>query len=218
MDSDIILKDLSGFGKPFASEALSMNDLKPNPINQFLDWIDNAINSGIEEPNPMVISTLSEDKRPSSRVVLLKYITDKGFVFFTNYESRKGQQLEINPNASAVFFWPQLERQVRIEGRVEKTGTAFSDAYFKARPFESQIGSISSPQSTVISSREYILDKMDELGQTFKGRNLIRPYFWGGYVLIPSLMEFWQGGPNRVSDRFQYRIDKENWIIERLAP
>jgi pyridoxamine 5'-phosphate oxidase len=218
MDKNVILKDLSGFGKQFKNTGLCENDMKPNPINQFVDWIDHAIKVGSDEPNPMVLSTVSEDNKPSSRVVLLKYITEQGFVFFTNYESRKGQNLEINPNASAVFFWKELERQVRIEGRVEKTDTAFSDAYFKSRPFESQIGALSSPQSTVISSRQYLLEKMEELRQTFKGKSLIRPYFWGGYVLIPSLMEFWQGGPNRVSDRFQYKLEKGNWIIERLAP
>jgi pyridoxamine 5'-phosphate oxidase len=213
-----IIKDLSGFGKQFTSKGLHKKDLDPNPINQFVEWIDQAIEAGIEEPNPMVVSTVSESNAPSSRVVLLKYITDQGFVFFTNYESQKGKDLENNPNVSAVFFWPQIERQVRIKGKIEKTDAVFSDNYFKSRPFDSQIGAIASPQSATIPSREYILEKMEELRQSFKGKKLVRPYYWGGYILVPNIMEFWQGGPDRVSDRLQYRLEKGNWIIERLAP
>jgi len=218
MDNELILKDLSGIGKQFTSAGLDKNVLKPNPIIQFVDWIENAIESGVEEPNPMVLSTVSEHQKPSSRVVLLKYITKAGFVFFTNYESKKGQQLENNPNASAVFFWPLLERQVRIEGKIEKTDKDFSDNYFKSRSLESQLGAIVSPQSTVIPSKDHLMEKLEELEESFKSKKLVRPFYWGGYVLIPEKMEFWQGAPHRLSDRFQYHLENGNWVIERLAP
>jgi pyridoxamine 5'-phosphate oxidase len=213
-----ILKDLSKIGKEYTHGGIDKQDLKPNPVEQFIVWMDEAIDKGIEEPNAMIFSTVSVDGKPSSRVVLLKYITEKGFVFFTNYTSRKAKQLDANLNASAVFPWSALERQIRIEGQVEKVNAEFSNTYFNSRPIESQMGAVISPQSQVIASRQFLIDKKEELEQSFKDKKLIRPYFWGGYVLIPNLIEFWQGRPNRLSDRLQYRIDEGKWIVERLAP
>jgi pyridoxamine 5'-phosphate oxidase len=181
-------------------------------------WMEDAIKEQLDEPNAMVLSTVSKDLLPSSRVVLLKYIADDGFIFFTNYQGTKGKQIEDNPKASAVFFWTLLERQIRIEGTIQKTSPSFSDDYFKSRPFESQLGAIISQQSEVIPSREYLMDKMEELEQSFKVKKLVRPYYWGGYILVPEMIEFWQGRSNRLSDRFRYRLDNGQWIIERLAP
>jgi pyridoxamine 5'-phosphate oxidase len=213
-----IIRDLTKIGKQYTQKGLDEIDLRTNPVEQFINWIDVAINEGISEPNAMILSTVSTESKPSSRVVLLKYICDIGFIFFTNYQSLKGRQLESNSNVSAVFFWSGLERQVRIEGYVKETEAAFSDNYFKTRPFDSQLGAIVSPQSQVIESREYLLDKKNELEQSFKNKKLIRPYYWGGFILIPESVEFWQGRPNRLSDRFRYRLEGTNWVIERLAP
>jgi pyridoxamine 5'-phosphate oxidase len=218
MDEYKILKDLSKYGRFSDSVGLEKKDLLSNPIEQAVNWIDEVIKSGIEDINPMVISTVSEENKSSSRVVLLKYITDKGFVFFTNYESRKGKDIDANPNVSAVIFWPSMKRQIRIEGHVEKAKAAFSDSYFQSRNVESQLGAIASNQSQIIASKEHILDKIEELSQFFKGKKLIRPYYWGGYLLVPNLVEFWQGHASRLNDRFQYRLENGNWIIERLAP
>jgi pyridoxamine 5'-phosphate oxidase len=218
MDNFKILKDLSKFGQVSDSPSLEEKDFAGNPIEQVVKWIDHAISEGVEEPNPMVLSTISEKNSSSSRVVLLKYITDKGFVFFTNYESRKGRELEANPNASAVIYWPLVKRQIRIEGHVERVDSAFSDKYFNSRLFESQLGALASKQSEVIPSKSHILEKIEELSQSFHGKKIIRPYFWGGYIIIPTLIEFWQGQSTRLNDRLQYRKDNENWILERLAP
>ena len=218
MDKGLILKDLTRYGKPFSASGLEKKDLDGSPIEQFVKWIESAIEAGNEEPNLMVLSTVSEQNAPSSRIVLIKYITDKGLVFFSNYESRKGKEIELNQKASAVIYWPSLERQVRIEGIIEKVESSFSDYYFKMRSFESQLGAIVSKQSTSIPSREYLMEKLEELDQSFKGKKLVRPYYWGGYILLPEIIEFWQGGPHRLSDRFQYRPQNGSWVIERLAP
>jgi pyridoxamine-phosphate oxidase len=218
MDNLKILKDLSKFGQVSDSPGLDEKDFVANPIDQVVKWIDHAITEGVEEPNPMVLSTVSEKNSSSSRVVLLKYITDKGFVFFTNYESRKGRELEANPNASAVIYWPLVKRQIRIEGQVEKVNPTFSDQYFNSRSFESQLGALVSNQSQVIPSKSHILEKIEELSQSFDGKKLVRPYYWGGYIIVPTLIEFWQGQSTRLNDRLQYRKDNDKWVLERLAP
>jgi pyridoxamine 5'-phosphate oxidase len=218
MDDLRILKDLTGLGKQYSRTGLDESNMLPCPVEQFILWMDEAIKAGTDEPNAMILSTVSKENKSSSRVVLLKYIAKEGFVFFTNYQGKKGKQLERNPNASFVFFWPSLERQVRIEGVIQMVSPSFSDNYFNSRPYDSQLGAIVSNQSQLIDSREYLLEKKEELAQAMKGKKLIRPYYWGGYILVPELIEFWQGRPNRLSDRLQYRKEGNNWLIERLAP
>lgn len=218
MDDLWILKDLTGLGKQYSRTGLDKINMLPCPVEQFILWMDEAIEEGADEPNAMILSTVSKENKSSSRVVLLKYIAKEGFIFFTNYQGKKGKHLERNPNASLVFYWPALERQVRIEGAIQMVSHSFSDDYFYSRPYDSQLGAIVSNQSQLIDSREYLLEKKEELAQAMKGKKLIRPYYWGGYILFPELMEFWQGRPNRLSDRLQYRKVNGDWIIERLSP
>jgi len=213
-----MLRDLSKNNKNYSFAELDAKDVLENPINQFIHWLDFANESGIEEFNAMILSTVNCESRSSSRVVLLKSVTEEGLVFYTNYTSRKGIQINSNPNVSAVFFWSKLERQVRIEGVVEKASSDTSDKYYLSRPIDSQIGAIISPQSQVIPSREYLTQKKEELEKNLNDKPLQRPEFWGGYIIKPNLFEFWQGRANRLSDRIQYRFKDENWIIERLAP
>lgn len=218
MDDLRILKDLTGIGKQYSRTGLDESKMLPCPVEQFILWMDEAIKEGTVEPNAMILSTVSKENKSSSRVVLLKYIAKEGFIFFTNYQGKKGKHLERNPNASLVFYWPALERQVRIEGATKMVSSSFSDDYFYSRPYDSQLGAIVSNQSQLIDSREYLLEKKEELAQAMKGKKLIRPYYWGGYILFPELMEFWQGRPNRLSDRLQYRNVDGDWIMERLSP
>ncbi len=213
-----MLRDLSKNNKNYSFAELDAKDVLENPINQFINWLDFASESGIEEFNAMILSTVNCESRSSSRVVLLKSVTEEGLVFYTNYTSRKGIQINSNPNVSAVFFWSKLERQVRVEGVVEKANSDTSDKYYLSRPIDSQIGAIISPQSQVIPSREYLTQKKEELEKNLNDKPLQRPEFWGGYIIKPNLFEFWQGRANRLSDRIQYRFKDENWIIERLAP
>ena len=200
--------------------SLSENDVNKNPISQFSIWWDEAISSNIEEVNAMTLATVNEHGYPEARIVLLKDFNEKGFVFFTNYESRKGKSLLSNPKASIVFFWKELERQVRIQGVVEKISEEDSTAYFTSRPVESKIGAWASPQSEVISGREMLNERHAEFAEKFAGKEVLRPPHWGGWLLVPEVFEFWQGRPNRLHDRFRYRRDDEtqDWIIERLAP
>lgn len=188
----------------------------PSPIQQFALWFEEASKNGIPEPNAMVLSTVSGNGKPSSRVVLLKEFTQKGFVFFTNYASRKGHEIDINPNACLNFWWGPLERQIRINGALEKISAEESDAYFYSRPVGSQVGAIISPQSQVIESREWIEQRFIE--QQLKGE-IKRPAHWGGYILIPEEFEFWQGRSNRLHDRLSYLLHADgSWQIRRLAP
>jgi pyridoxamine 5'-phosphate oxidase len=218
MDNHEILRDLSNIGKPFSGEDAQNAHLNDNPLLLLVDWIDKAISCNCLEPNHMVLSTVTAKCRVSSRVVLCKYITNKGLVFFTNYESRKAHDIESMPYVAVNFFWPEMEKQVRIEGAIEKLEPSFSDTYFKSRPFASQIGAIVSRQSKAIPSREYLLEKADELEQSLKGKELIRPHYWGGYLILPESYEFWIGRPNRLSNRFQYKHDSNSWLIDRLSP
>ncbi len=213
-----MLRDLSKNNKNYSFAELDTADVLDNPINQFINWLDFANEFGIEEFNAMILSTVNSESKPSSRVVLLKSVDEQGLVFYTNYSSRKGIQISNNPNVSLVFLWTKLERQVRIEGIVEKVKPEISDKYFLSRPIDSQKGAVISPQSEVIPSREYLIQKIDELDKIIKDKPLPRPDFWGGYIVKPNLFEFWQGRANRLSDRIQYRISNKKWIIERLAP
>ncbi|GAA4297935.1 pyridoxamine 5'-phosphate oxidase [Nibribacter koreensis] len=204
----------------YAKQILNVEAVDANPLRQFDAWMQEALQAKVEEPTAMTLSTASLQGRPSARIVLLKAIEDGGFVFYTNYESRKGQQLAENPFASLTFFWPALERQVRVEGKVVKVEPTTSDAYFNSRPRGSQLGAWSSPQSQTIESRKVLEDLELKYSQEFSQQETIpRPAHWGGYKLVPDRIEFWQGRPNRLHDRLLYHADAAGqWTIERLAP
>jgi pyridoxamine 5'-phosphate oxidase len=198
---------------------LREEDLDPDPIRQFRVWFDQALLSEAAEVNAMALATATPDGRPSVRIVLLRGIDDRGFAFFTNYESRKARELESNPFASMVFFWHELERQVRIEGRVERVAAEDSDRYFQGRPVGSRLGAWTSPQSQVISGRDELEAQFRELEKRYQDGLIPRPPNWGGYRLLPDAIEFWQGRPNRLHDRLRYtRQPQGGWLVERLAP
>lgn len=213
------MQDLSTVIKEYPFKDLDENDFNPDPIIQFRFWLDIAIKSNtMPEANAMTLSTVSADNRPSSRIVLLKHISTQGFDFFTNYNSKKGKHLLNNKYASLLFYWPMLERQVRIEGRVEKISSTESDDYFISRPYESQIGAWASPQSNVIPTKNTLMDWYKEFENIFNNKDISRPPHWGGYRLIPDLVEFWQARPNRLHDRIEYILINGEWSIRRLAP
>lgn len=204
--------------KEYMRRGLSESELDPDPIRQFQRWFDEATSAGLIEPNAMTLATATRDGHPSARMVLLKGFDARGFVFYTNYESRKGGELEQNPQAALVFFWVELERQVRVEGRVERAAPEESDAYFASRPLGSQIGAWASAQSRVIAGREPLERRTAELEDEYAGREVPRPSQWGGYRVVPHVIEFWQGRPSRLHDRLRYRQKDGGWIVERLSP
>ena len=204
--------------KEYMRRGLSESELDPDPIRQFQRWFDEATSAGLIEPNAMTLATATRDGHPSARMVLLKGFDARGFVFYTNYESRKGGELEQNPQAALVFFWVELERQVRVEGRVERAAPAESDAYFASRPLGSQIGAWASAQSRVIAGREPLERRTAELEDEYAGREVPRPSQWGGSRVVPHVIEFWQGRPSRLHDRLRYRQKDGGWIVERLSP
>ena len=205
--------------KDYSSRSLLEADVAADPIQQFETWWNEALNAKIDEVNAMTLATASSDGFPSARIVLLKGFNKSGFMFFTNYKSFKGTQLDENPKACLVLFWKELERQVRITGIVQKASNGASDAYFKSRPFESQVGAWVSPQSQVIESREWLQQNYDKLSGENNKNDLQRPAYWGGYIVKPVIIEFWQGRPGRLHDRIQYTLeDSGKWKIERLAP
>lgn len=209
---------LSEIRKEYTIKSLDVNDVSFDPLLQFRVWLDEAIDSEVHEVNAMCLSTLGLNGFPNARIVLLKEL-DHGFVFFTNYESEKGQEIKANPKASLTFFWPELERQVRIMGSIEKVSAKESDAYFLSRPKGSQIGAWTSPQSTTLADREELNRRLEEMEMRFSTEPLIRPEFWGGYRLLPFKIEFWQGRPNRLHDRICYEKESNgSWKISRLAP
>ena len=200
-------------------EELDENSVDSNPINLFRVWFDEAIGSGLRLPDAMTLATATKDGKPSARVVLLKQVDDEGFVFYTNYRSSKAKELEENPQAALVFYWTQLDRQVRVEGSVERVSAAESDEYFKTRPRESQLGAAASPQSEVIESREVLEKSFRELDELYRDRPVERPAHWGGYRLKPERIEFWQNRTGRLHDRILYELQAEgSWSIKRLAP
>lgn len=203
----------------YALESLSKSDVRPDPVAQFAFWFEEAQNSQMLEPNAMTLATASPDGRPSARTVLLKDYGNQGFTFFTNYESQKGAELLANPRAALLFTWLELQRQIRIEGRVEKIDPETSLAYFQSRPRESQIGAWASPQSHVIADRETLKKLESEVEVKFSGlEKLPLPPNWGGYRVIPEAFEFWQGRMSRLHDRILYTREGDAWKIERLAP
>jgi pyridoxamine 5'-phosphate oxidase len=213
------MNTIADIRKDYKQHSLAEADVKQNPFDQFATWWDAAIHAAIDEVNAMTLATASPDGMPAARIVLLKGFDKRGFVFFTNYESFKGQQLAENPRACLVFFWKELERQVRITGLVEKTSPQESDDYFNSRPENSRIGAWSSPQSRVIAGREVLEKNEKDFAKQFGIKPLTRPPYWGGYRVKPASFEFWQGRPSRLHDRIQYSLeDNGNWIIERLAP
>ena len=201
----------------YLQRELLENELTDRPVELFRLWLDEAIKKRVNEPTAMVLSTMGSQNRPHSRVVLLKELTSQGFVFFTNYGSAKAGQISANKFVALTFFWPELERQVRIDGQVEKIGQKFSDVYFASRPVESQLGAWASSQSQVISSRDILESNLRKYAKKF-GENVPRPKHWGGYMVVPYQIEFWQGRPNRLHDRILYQLNGDNWTTVRLAP
>jgi pyridoxamine 5'-phosphate oxidase len=210
---------IANIRKEYKLQTLAEKDVLKDPFAQFDKWWQEAIHSNLEEVNAMTLATASADGMPDARIVLLKGIDEKGFVFFTNYDSAKGQQILQNPRASLVFFWAALERQVRISGLVSLTSSTVSDKYFDSRPEGSRIGAWASPQSQVIESREWLEEKEKRLKEESLEHPKHRPPYWGGYLVKPTRMEFWQGRPSRLHDRILYTLQGNgHWKIERLAP
>ncbi|GGF07964.1 pyridoxamine 5'-phosphate oxidase [Hymenobacter cavernae] len=217
MTNDQYLADLR---RTYAQRTLTENDVAPDAVQQFRTWLDEALAAQLDEPTAMTLATVGSDGQPSTRVVLLKGLPeDAGFLFYTNYDSRKGQELAHEALAAINFFWPGLERQVRVEGRVEKAPATMSNAYFQSRPRGSQLGAWASPQSQVIGSREELEQREKEVEAQFADQNpLPRPPHWGGYIVRPTRIEFWQGRPSRLHDRILYEKEGEGWKRSRLAP
>ena len=209
--------EISSIRKEYTLKSLDSKELNFDPIAQFKIWLQEALASEVLELNAMTLSTIGLDGSPNGRIVLLKEV-DHGFVFFTNYQSEKGKELEISGKASLTFFWAELERQVRIKGVVSKILESQSDEYFFSRPIGSQIGAWTSPQSQKIESREILDQRQLEVEMRFQREPMIRPAHWGGYRLIPSSVEFWQGRPSRLHDRICYKIGNDGWSMDRLAP
>ena len=197
---------------------LSKNSVDEDPFAQFNKWFEEVIEAKITDPSAMVLSSVDHERKPSSRIVLLKEMDERGLIFFTNYLSRKADDFAENPAASVLFFWKELERQVRIEGTVEKTNRKISEDYFQTRPRDSQIGTWVSKQSTEIANRKFLDDKYEELEKKFGDDEIPLPEYWGGYRLIPNYFEFWQGREKRLHDRICYKLERHGWNIFRLAP
>ncbi|QFZ55584.1 pyridoxamine 5'-phosphate oxidase [Oceanihabitans sp. IOP_32] len=213
-------KDLGDYRKSYEKDKLLLSDVPENPMELFQKWFYEVDRYFAEdETNAMTIATIGQDGFPKNRVVLLKKYTYEGFIFFTNYNSDKGKAIAKNPNVSLSFFWQGAERQIIIKGKAEKIAENLSDGYFESRPRGSQLGALVSNQSTPIKSREYLEDKLQKLEQEYEGKEISRPDYWGGYIVKPIEIEFWQGRPNRLHDRILYTLQKDyNWKIDRLSP
>jgi len=213
------LKSIADIRKDYSKSSLDITSVDKNPITQFIRWFDEARSSEVPEPNALTLSTVGKDGRPSGRIVLLKGVEDGKFLFYTNYQSAKGKELEMNPGCALTFFWPELERQVRIEGIALRVDNTASEKYFQSRPRESQIGAWASPQSAVIADRKILDERVKEIQKKFEGVDkLPKPNQWGGYAVEPNEIEFWQGRPNRLHDRIVFYKVNEQWNLHRLAP
>jgi pyridoxamine 5'-phosphate oxidase len=205
--------------KDYTRAGLSESDVDPDPIRQFDLWFQQALASNLTDANAMTLATAGADGRPSARVVLLKDFDSRGFVFYTNYESRKGRELAENPYAALIFFWAELERQVRIEGTIERVSREESEAYFRSRPTASRLGAWASEQSRVIANREELEERLNQVAAKYGDQDIPLPPFWGGYRLLPDAIEFWQGRPSRLHDRLLYSRDSNRqWSMHRLSP
>jgi pyridoxamine 5'-phosphate oxidase len=209
---------LADLRREYTLGGLRRADLHSNPIEQFKKWFEEALRAEVLEPNAMAVATADQSGKPSSRIVLLKAVDERGFVFFTNYESRKGRDLAENPRASLTIYWRELERQVNIFGTVTKASRAESEAYFKSRPLGSRLAAWASTQGVVVPNREFLENKLAEAKQKHPDETVPLPSYWGGYVIAPETVEFWQGRPNRLHDRFRYLKRDAAWTIERLSP
>ncbi len=214
------MNDLSDYRKSYEKSELLESQIPEDPINLFNRWFHEVEDfGGVDEVNAMTVSTIGLDGFPKARVVLLKKFNEEGFIFYTNYNSEKGKAILNNPNICLSFFWHSMERQVIIKGKAEKTPSQISDNYFASRPDGSKLGAIVSPQSQVIPSREFLAEKLNELEQQFDGKEILRPENWGGFLVRPVSVEFWQGRPNRLHDRIRYTLEEDySWRMERLAP
>jgi pyridoxamine 5'-phosphate oxidase len=208
-------KDLHDNRRNYTRHELTEHKISPNPYEQFGWWLEDAVNDALLEPNAMALSTADKNGRPSSRIVLLKAFDESGFIFYTNYLSRKGKEIDENPQASLLFYWDKMERQIRIEGTIEKIEVHLSEKYFASRPYESKLSAIVSKQSEEIPSREYLEDRLEELKQSGETQ---RPEHWGGYIVKADYFEFWQGRASRLHDRFVYELENGAWKTKRLAP
>ncbi len=203
----------------YTKSVLTKDDMPKVPLSLFKTWMDHAMNGDIDEPNAFTLATANKESVPSARIVLLKGLTEKGFIFYSNYESRKAKEMDENPYVAAVFLWKEQERQVRIEGKVQKISKEDSQKYFSSRPKGSQISAVASPQSKVIEDYQELLDRRDQLTKEFEGTDHIPvPDYWGGYLILPHAIEFWQGRPNRFHDRFRYSKSDDSWNLDRLSP
>jgi pyridoxamine 5'-phosphate oxidase len=210
--------DLSRLRREYSTRSLVEKDVYPDPIKQFIAWLNEAIAAGANEPNAMTLATATRSGAPSARMVLLKAVDSQSFSFFTNYNSRKARELEQNPHAALVFYWPEVERQVRIEGTITRTSESESEIYFASRPVDARLSAAASPQGEPVASRAILEARINELRKQFPDGNVPRPPHWGGYRLTPTRFEFWQGRPNRLHDRIEYHLANNTWAVQRLAP
>lgn len=211
-------KKIQDIRRNYKQKSLDVKDVKLCPFDQFDSWFNEMMKSDLLEPTAFILATADKNSKPSARALLMKGYDGGGFYFYTNYESRKGKELAENNQASMLFFWPELERQIRIEGKVKKVSEEESFSYFKSRPFKSKVGAWASNQSTVIESRMTIVKKFFQYLIKFHSKDIPLPPYWGGYKLVPDRFEYWQGRENRLHDRVSYRLEKDTWIIERLSP
>lgn len=213
------MQNIADLRKEYSRATLDISNVLPDPVKQFEKWFDEAVQAGVTEPNAMHLATVNEQGKPSSRIVLLKGIEGSRFIFYTNYQSKKGKELETNPACALTFFWPDIERQVRIEGIAERVDQTTSDQYFQSRPRGSQIGAWASPQSSVIKDRTILEERASQIEKKFENDKVLpRPHQWGGYQIEPLLIEFWQGRASRLHDRIQFVKADGVWKLHRLAP